>query len=115
MSGDKNDLTPLTAFTLIALLEANESQQDNPSTDQQSLVIGRQVLDKALSCLSVGNAEDPYTTALTGYALTLANRAEDARVKINWMMNQAQRNNSLIWWQKTGLTLAYKVLSMGQI
>ena len=109
MSGDKNDLTPLTAFTLIALLEARESQQDNLTNNEElSLVIvgdHHQVMDKALSCLSSvsGSAPvDPYTTALTAYALALANRTEEARKKIDWMMNHAQRNQSLIWWHKTG-------------
>ena len=93
---------------MIALLEARETINQQDPIDQRFIIAGHKVLDKALSCLSIASdaaitvADDPYTTALTAYALVLANRTEEARKKIDWMMNHAQRNNSLIWWHKTG-------------
>jgi hypothetical protein len=128
--GNQNNSSPaLTAFTLISLLEASESdgqdqtdslastinRSDGATNDQQqTLVIGNELLYKTLSCLSLAKDDggavmtpDPYTTALTAYALVLANRTDDARKKIDWMMNHAQRNNSLIWWQKTGLFVSF--------
>jgi hypothetical protein len=53
---------------------------------------------------------DPYTTALTAYALVLANRTDEARKKIDWMMLHAQRNNSLIWWQKIGSFVSFLLI-----
>lgn len=119
LSGNQNTSSPLTAFTLISLLEAMEiTQKQNSSTDllatsssdgstdsEPTLVLGNESIDKTLSCLSLGedgSEADLYTKALTAYAFVLANRTDEARKKIDWMMSHAQRNNSLIWWQKTG-------------
>ena len=114
MSGNQSNSSPLTAFTLISLLETMETQDStdslaNSSSDgdtNQTLITRNELLDKTLPCLSLGDdggEADPYTTALTAYALILANRLDEARKKIDWMMNHTQRNNSLIWWQKTGV------------
>ena len=76
----------------------------------QTLITRNELLDKTLPCLSLGadgSETDIYTTALIAYALVLANRTDEARKKIDWMMNHAQRNNSLIWWQKTGSSQSF--------
>lgn len=114
MSGNQSNSSPLTAFTLISLLETMETQDSTDSLatsssdgdTNQTLITRNELLDKTLPCLSLvdndGGETDPYTTALIAYALVLANRTDEARKKIDWMMNHAQRNNSFIWWQKTG-------------
>jgi len=126
---NQNNSSPaLTAFTLISLLEASESERqdqtdslasrDGVTNDQQqTLVIRNEILDKILSCLSLAKdgdggvmTSDPYTTALTAYALVLANRTDEARKKIDWMMLHAQRNNSLIWWQKIGSFVSFSLI-----
>ena len=68
------------------------------------------LLEKTLPCLQSDETElpDPYTKALTAYALVLAKKNDLARVAIDWLMKHAQNNNSLLWWQKTGLLLTFK-------
>ena len=75
------------------------------NADDASSVLSNELIDQSLACLSLesGTPADPYTTALTAYALVLANRTNDARKKIDWLMDHAQRNNSLLWWHKIGL------------
>ena len=104
LSGSQNNSAPLTAFTLIALLEMNEIIP-KMNADDASSVLSNELIDQSLACLSLesGTPADPYTTALTAYALVLANRTDDARKKIDWLMDHAQRNNSLLWWHKIGL------------
>ena len=86
----------------------NEIQPEiDTTTSNISSVFSNELIDKSLSCLSLENGDDvtsvdPYTTALSAYALVLANRTDDARKKIDWLMNHAQRNNSLLWWHKIG-------------
>ena len=86
----------------------NEIQPEiDTTTSNISSVFSSELIDKSISCLSLENGDDvtsvdPYTTALSAYALVLANRTDDARKKIDWLMNHAQRNNSLLWWHKIG-------------
>lgn len=62
------------------------------------------LVENTLPCLKEdeGALPDPYTKALTAYALVVAGKNESARTIIDWLMNHAQKNNSLIWWEKTG-------------
>lgn len=93
-------MAPLTAFTLISLLEMHPK---DGNTNSEQLI--NKLLVNTLPCLEPeeGDLPDPYTKALTAYALVLAGRNDSARSMIDWLMMHAQRNNSLLWWQKLGL------------
>lgn len=62
-----------------------------------------------MSCLEPDDedARDVYTTVLTAYALALANRTEECRHTVDWLMENARRENSLTWWEKPGNSSAY--------
>ena len=95
MGGSDNELAPLTAYTLVSLLEMYAS---NSSTVPEKL------LQDALLCLKVdeGEKRDLYTTALTAYALTLAGKTDEARQSINWLLGQARKESRSLWWEKPG-------------
>lgn len=63
------------------------------------------MLNSTLPCLEPEESDQPdlYTTALTVYALTLANRIREARSKLAWLMERSYSGPSLLWWEKPGL------------
>jgi len=102
-----DDLAPLTAYTLIGLLEMHS----------QSPSQAAKLLEATLPCLEPESSEagdetdgqDVYTTALTAYALALANRTQESRSHVTWLMDHAQHDKSLTWWHKTGSGAALSV------
>lgn len=103
LAESEENLAPLTAFTLISLLEMHS--EDSKTTERKKTMLAvKKLLDNTLPCLESEESEmtDVYTRALTAYALTLADRSESARRHIDWLMAHAQNNNSLLWWQKPG-------------
>jgi A-macroglobulin TED domain len=94
------DLTPLTAYALIALLE---TYGDDPAES----VAKAKLLEDTLPCLEPEESgpQDAYTVALTAYALTLAGRLEQARTLIDWLLQRARSDQSMLWWQKAGIWL----------
>ena len=93
--GSDKDLAPLTAYTLVSLMEMHGT---NSSTVPEKL------LQNALLCLKVdeGDKRDLYTAALTAYALTLAGKTDEARQSINWLLGQAWKESRSLWWEKPG-------------
>ena len=92
-------MAPLTAYTLISLLEMYAQFGDN-STELSS-----KLLHNTLPCLEPepeSPEPDPYTVALTAYALTLAGRSEAARRHISWLLDHSRTNHSMLWWEKPG-------------
>lgn len=62
------------------------------------------LIKTTLPCLKPYEEElpDVYSKALTAYALLLAGRKEPARLIMNGLLKHAQRNDSLLWWEKAG-------------
>lgn len=110
MSDSEDNMAPLTAFTLISLLEMLYSQDNNNNTTAggqfKSLAVDK-LLKDTLPCLEPDetNASDLYTKALTVYALTLAGQSSSAQDHIKWLMARAQNSSSssLLWWEKPGI------------
>lgn len=95
MGANEENLAPLTAYTLVSLLETF-------TTNSTSLP--KNLLSDTLPCLEVGEAEerDLYTTALTAYALALAGELENARQNVDWLLSKARRDNHMLWWEQSG-------------
>lgn len=80
----------LTAYVLIALLESGQ-----PLTAA--------LVNNALYCLekasaSEGPQDNPYTSALTTYALALLEHPR-ANESLRYLMTRATRQNDLVWWE----------------
>ena len=99
LSDNEDNLAPLTAFTLIALLEMH-------ADDVSAQPALSKLLETTLPCLQEpdddAESQDLYTVALTTYALAVAGRTDDARERLTWLLDRAHNNNSLTWWEKPG-------------
>lgn len=101
LAENEDNLAPLTAFTLISLLEMYSLNDDKVIKTRKS--IGK-LLNDTLPCLEPDDNQvaDVYTRALTAYALALAGRTESCRTHVNWLMTRAKNDSSLLWWEKPG-------------
>lgn len=96
-------MAPLTAFTLITLLEIESHVKAKTTRKNQPSPIDI-LLRNTLPCLEIDETEvsDVYTKALTAYALSLAGQLNSARNIINWLMARSNSTGSLLWWEKSG-------------
>lgn len=76
---------PLTAYVLVALLEAGEDLTSKP-------------LDKAVQCLNSDTSTHPYTLATKAYALALAGRPE-AAAAVTTLLGAAVDSKDAIYWK----------------
>ncbi|XP_012276125.1 murinoglobulin-1 isoform X3 [Orussus abietinus] len=99
----------LTAYVLISLLESG-------------VPLSASLINNALYCLEKGmesDSENPYTPALSTYALALLEHPK-AKINLQSLMARATRHNNLLWWEdkvkpSMGLSIemtAYAVLSL---
>ena len=95
-------MSPLTAYTLVSLLEMYRSN----STETP-----KKLLEDTLPCLQVDDEEkrDLYTASLTAYALTLAGEMGKARKIVDWLLSKATRGSDgrTLWWEKPGKMFDY--------
>lgn len=75
---------PLTAYVLVALLEAGEDPTFKP-------------LDKAAQCLNSDTSTHPYTLATKAYALALAGRPEAAAAVTALVEAAVDSTNETFW------------------
>lgn len=80
-----------------------QENQSLANSSTKSVKIDK-LLENTLPCLNINELETPdlYTRSLTVYALALAGKLDAARRHLEWLMNRAQNNGSLLWWQKPG-------------
>lgn len=104
LAENEENLAPLTAFTLISLLEMYTEDAGKSAERKKTASLVNKLLKNTLPCLEPDETEmdDVYTRALTAYALALAGQSDASRQHIDWLMARAQSNNSLLWWQKPG-------------
>lgn len=104
LAENEENLAPLTAFTLISLLEMYTEDMNKTSERKKAASLVNKLLKNTLPCLESDDTEmaDVYTRALTAYALALAGQSDVSRHHIDWLMTHAQSNNSLLWWEKPG-------------
>lgn len=104
LAENEENLAPLTAFTLISLLEMYTEDAGKSAERKKTASLVDKLLKITLPCLEPDETEmdDVYTRALTAYALALAGQSDASRQHIDWLMARAQSNNSLLWWQKPG-------------
>ncbi|XP_076068974.1 alpha-2-macroglobulin-like protein 1 [Oratosquilla oratoria] len=104
--GKSSSAAPLTAYVLMALLEAGENAK-------------APAIQNAITCLLQEKALSTYAQAITSYALTLAQHPE-AENYIQQLLGKATKTSSSIFWetpQGTGRgvaveTAGYAVLAM---
>lgn len=101
LAENDENLAPLTAFTLISLLEMYSLNNDKVIKTKKSI---SKLLNDTLPCLEPdeNQVSDVYTKALTAYALALAGHIESSRIHINGLMSRAKNESSLLWWEKPG-------------
>ncbi|XP_022086577.1 C3 and PZP-like alpha-2-macroglobulin domain-containing protein 8 isoform X2 [Acanthaster planci] len=90
-----NSRLPLTAYVLVALMEAgveSDAEKEAVSTAQKFLED------------NVGSIVDPYTAALMAYALTLRN-SPFAAIAVRVLSSKAIRRDSLTYWRLSGEAL----------
>lgn len=76
---------PLTAYVLVALVEAGEEPTSKP-------------LDRATQCLTRDTSTHPYTLATKAYALALARRPE-ADAAVTALMEAAVNDKEETYWK----------------
>ncbi|XP_038058113.1 C3 and PZP-like alpha-2-macroglobulin domain-containing protein 8 isoform X2 [Patiria miniata] len=90
-----NSRLPLTAYVLVALMESGVE------TDEEKTAVS--TAQKFLED-NVGSIVDPYTAALTAYALTLRN-SPFAAIAVRVLTSKAIRKDSLTYWRLSGEAL----------
>lgn len=114
LTENEENLAPLTAFTLISLLEMYTEDVNKTSERKKAQSLVNKLLKNTLPCLEHDETDemaDVYTRALTAYALALAGQSDNSRQHIDWLMTHAQSNNSLLWWQKPGALKPFKFIT----
>ncbi|XP_033624111.1 C3 and PZP-like alpha-2-macroglobulin domain-containing protein 8 isoform X2 [Asterias rubens] len=90
-----NSRIPLTAYVLVALREAGVETDE----EKKAVSTAQKFLED-----NVGAIVDPYTAALTAYALTLQN-SQYASIAVKVLSSKAIRRDSLTYWRLSGEAL----------